>query len=72
MAMHSSILAWEILWTEKPGRLPSSRLKRAGHDLVSKQQQRDRQVDGDIEVYEEISTDITDIPTGICIYMYVP
>ena len=39
MAMHSSILAWEILWTEKPGRLPSSRLKRAGHDLVSKQQQ---------------------------------
>ena len=23
MAMHSSILAWEIPWTEKPGGLPS-------------------------------------------------
>ena len=23
MAIHSSILAWEILWTEKPGRLQS-------------------------------------------------
>ena len=22
MAIHSSILAWEIPWTEKPGRLP--------------------------------------------------
>ena len=23
MATHSSILAWEIPWTEEPGRLPS-------------------------------------------------
>ena len=46
--------------------------QRVGHDLVSKQQQRDRQVDGDIEVYEKISTDITDIPTGIHVYMYIP
>ena len=23
MATHSSILAWEILWTEEPGRLQS-------------------------------------------------
>ena len=23
MATHSSIRAWEILWTEEPGRLPS-------------------------------------------------
>ena len=23
MTTHSSILAWEILWTEEPGRLPS-------------------------------------------------
>ena len=23
MAIHSSILAWEIPWTEEPGRLPS-------------------------------------------------
>ena len=25
MATHSSILAWRILWTEKPGRLQSMR-----------------------------------------------
>ena len=32
MATHSSILAWEISWTEEPGRLRSTRLQRAGHD----------------------------------------
>ena len=32
MATHSSILAWKILWMEKPGRLQSMRLQRVGHD----------------------------------------
>ena len=32
MATHSSILAWKILWTEKPGRLQSMGLQRVGHD----------------------------------------
>ena len=32
MATHSSILAWEILWTEEPGRLQSTELQRVGHD----------------------------------------
>ena len=32
MANHSSILAWEILWTEEPGRLQSIGLQRVGHD----------------------------------------
>ena len=36
MATHSSILAWEIPWTEEPS--PWSR-KRFGHDLATKQQQ---------------------------------
>ena len=27
MAIHSSILAWRILWTEKPGRLQSMELQ---------------------------------------------
>ena len=27
MATHSSILAWEMLWTEEPGRLPSTGCK---------------------------------------------
>ena len=32
MAAHSSILAWEIPWTEEPGGLQSIGLQRAGHD----------------------------------------
>ena len=35
MATHSSILAWDIPWTEEP---VSSR--RVGHDLVTEQQQQ--------------------------------
>ena len=38
MATHSSILAWDILWTEEPGGLQSLRLQRVGHNLVVKQQ----------------------------------
>ena len=38
MATHSSILAWEIPWTQEPGRLPSMVLQRVGHYLVTKQQ----------------------------------
>ena len=36
MATHSSILAWEIPWTEEPGRLQSMGLQRIRHDLVTK------------------------------------
>ena len=32
MATHSSIHAWEIPWSEAPGRLESKELQRAGHD----------------------------------------
>ena len=32
MAAHSSILAWEIPWTEEPGRLQSMGLQRVGHN----------------------------------------
>ena len=39
-ATHSSILAWEIPWTEEPGRLQSTRLQRVRPDLASKQQQQ--------------------------------
>ena len=31
-AIHSSILAWRIPWTEKPGRVQSMGLQRVGHD----------------------------------------
>ena len=36
MAVHSSILAWEIPWTEEPGGLQSIGLERVRHDLVTK------------------------------------
>ena len=39
MATHSSVLAWEMPWTEEPGGLQSMGLQRVGHDLVTKQQQ---------------------------------
>ena len=39
MATNSSILVWEIPWTEEPGGLPSKGLQRVRHDLATKQQQ---------------------------------
>ena len=39
MANHSSMLAWEIPWTEHPGGLQSMGLQRVGHNSVTKQQQ---------------------------------
>ena len=35
IAVHSSILAWEIPWTEKPGRLQSMGSQRVGQDFLS-------------------------------------
>ena len=32
MAIHSSILAWRIPWTERPGGLQSAESQRVGHD----------------------------------------
>ena len=32
MATHSSILAWRLPWTEKPGGLQSTGSQRVGHD----------------------------------------
>ena len=32
MAIHSSILAWRIPWTEEPGRLQSMGSHRVGHN----------------------------------------
>ena len=39
MATHSIILAWEIPWTEEPGRLQSMDSQRVRHDLATEQQQ---------------------------------
>ena len=35
MAIHSSILAWRIPWTEKPGGLQFVGSQRVGHDCVT-------------------------------------
>ena len=32
MAIHSSVLAWRIPWTEKPSELQSMESQRVGHD----------------------------------------
>ena len=37
IAIHFTILTWEIPWTEAPGRLQSRELQRVGHDLAIKQ-----------------------------------
>ena len=39
MATQSSILAWEIPWTDEPGRPQSTESQRVGHDLATKQQE---------------------------------
>ena len=35
MAAHSSILAWEIPWTEEPGRLQSMRSQKSQTQLIT-------------------------------------
>ena len=37
MAIHSSILAWEIPWIKEPGRLQSVGLERVGHNWTTEQ-----------------------------------
>ena len=39
MATHSSILDWEIPWTEEPGRLQSMGSQRVRHNLATKQEE---------------------------------
>ena len=36
MAIHSSILAWEIPWTEEPGGIQSLGSQTVRHDLMTK------------------------------------
>jgi len=38
MTTHSSILAWEIPWTNETGGLQSRGSQRVGHDLLTRQQ----------------------------------
>ena len=49
MAIHSSILAWEILQTEELGRSTGS--QRVGHDLATKQQQTKSEIQISIKLF---------------------
>ena len=40
MVNHSSVLAWEIPWTEEPGGWQYMGLQKVEHDLVTTQQQQ--------------------------------
>ena len=40
MATHSSILTWEIPWTEEPGGIQSMGSQRSGYNLPTKQKQK--------------------------------
>ena len=40
MVTHSSFIAWEISWTEEPGKLQSMGSQRVRHDLANEQQQQ--------------------------------
>ena len=51
MAIHSSNLAWKILWTEVPGRLQSMDYKRIWHDLATKQQRVTERLYGVLKIY---------------------
>ena len=42
METHSTILAWDIPWTEEPGRIQSMGLQRVRHDLATEQQKPTR------------------------------
>ena len=46
MTTHSSILAWEIPWTEEPGGLQSMGSQKVGHDWATTQQQQVYDEDG--------------------------
>ena len=42
MVTHSSILPWEIPWTEEPGELQVHGVTRVGHDLATKRETKQK------------------------------
>ena len=56
MATDSSILTWEIPWTEKPGRLRSTGSQRVGHDLSAIQENWVRSLSREDPLEQEMAT----------------
>ena len=44
VATHSSILAWEIPWTEEPGRLQSTGLQKESDTILATKQQQQQAI----------------------------
>ena len=63
MATHSTILAWESLWTDEPGGLQSIGSQRLGHDLVTKQLY--------IYIYKSIYIYTVSLYIYMCVYIYI-
>ena len=54
MAIHSSTLAWKILWTEEPGRLQSMVSQRLRHDWARIHTKYEGWEDGEVFVVGQI------------------
>ena len=66
MATHSSILAWEIPWTEEPCELQSmASQKSQGHNLVTQKQQHSLILIFTVNI-TVVSTSIILTPTKYC------
>ena len=55
MATHSSILTWEIPWTEEPGGLQSMGSQRVRHDCMSKHKHIPQRSSGPTKVFSQVS-----------------
>ena len=53
-ATHSSILAWEISWTEKPDKQQSMGLQRVRNNLATKQQQQCVYLSSNFPIYPSL------------------
>ena len=55
MAIHSSILAWRIPWTEESGRLQSTGSQRVGQDSETEQQE-----ENELDMIEQLNNKTED------------
>ena len=56
MATHSSILAWEVPWTEEPGGLQPLGLQRVGNNLATEHMKNKSIVHKSFKLETEMST----------------
>ena len=59
MATHSSILAWEILWTEDPGGLQSMESKES--DMTQQLSQNQDKINSRLDIAEKKMSELEDV-----------